>query len=259
MSATPDSATVRPLAAPYDAIAGQYQRARQAPIRRYIEGYSFFRMLGDVCGRRVLDLACGEGFYTREIRRRGALRVTGVDVSAAMIELARRQLIAATPGIDYRVSDVQDLPDLGPCDVVCAAYLLHYARDFAELGRMCRSIARQLPPGGRFVAINENPDQPEERYTGYLRYGFSKTVASPRREGSPITYAMISGRELFRFEAFHFERATYEQALAEAGLVNVEWHPLALDPEGTALLGAAYWAEYLDNPPVVGLTCVRGA
>jgi SAM-dependent methyltransferase len=258
MSAAPGSVSPRAGPAQYDAIAAQYQRSTHSPLRRYVEQYSFFRMLGDLGGRTVLDLACGEGFHTREIRRRGARRVTGVDVSARMIELARAQEGGAAE-IEYHVCDVNDLPELGPVDVACAAYLLHYARDAAELARMCRSIARQLPPGGRFVAINENPDQPAARYGGYLRYGFQKSVVSPRYEGSPISYAMVSGRDLFRFEVYHFERATYERALAEAGFGAVTWCGLELDPEGVRLLGADYWAEYLGNPPVIGLTCERRA
>ena len=243
----------------YDAIAAPYQRSKQSPVRRYVESYSFFHLLGDVRGLAVLDLACGEGFYTRHLRDRGARRVLGADISPAMIALARQQAAVTPDGVEYLVCDARDLPDLGAFDLVCAAYLLHYARDVGELARMCRSIAQQLPPGGRFVTINENPEQPQARYAGYLQYGFSKTVAGPRREGSPISYAMISGRELFRFEAYHFERATYEQALAAAGLVDVCWHPLLLDPAGEVAMGTAYWAEYLGNPPVVGLTCRRAA
>jgi SAM-dependent methyltransferase len=256
MSAMPGGVASRggAPAAQYDAIAAAYQRTRRSPIRRYVEAYSFFAMLGEVRGQTVLDLACGEGFYSRQLRERGARRVLGVDISPAMIELARAQENGYRR-IEYRVGDATDLPELGLFDVVCAAYLLHYARDAGELTRMCHGIARQLTPGGRFVALNENPDQPEERYGGYLRYGFSKTVAAPRREGSPITYAMISGRELFRFEAYHYERVTYERLLAEAGFVDVCWHPLRLDPDAVALMSADYWAEYLDNPPVVGLSC----
>jgi len=240
----------------YDAIAEQYQRTKQSPVRRYVEQYSLFRMLGDVRGLDVLDLACGDGCYGREIRTRGARRVLGIDISPRMIELARAASAGAT-AIDYLVCDVGELPDLGTFDVACAAYLLHYARDVDELMRMCRCIARQLAPGRRLVAINENPDQPEERYRGYLRYGFTKCVSAPRREGSPVSYAMVSGRELFRFEVYHFERATYEEALRAAGFVQIEWRPLEVDPAGISALGADYWAEYLGNPPVTGLTCVR--
>lgn len=245
-------------AAPYDAIAVPYQRSRASAIRRYVEAYSFFGLLGDVEGLSILDLACGEGFYSRQLCRRGARRVVGVDISGAMIELAREQLQEdGSLQPEYLVCDVQDLPGLGPFDVATAAYLLHYARDVDELERMCRSIARQLPPGGRLVAINENPRQPEEDYAGYLRYGFSKSVVGPRDEGSPITYAMISGRELFRFVVYHYEQGTYETALAAAGFVDISWHPLQLDPEGCLAMGADYWTEYLDNPPVVGLSARR--
>ncbi len=259
MSVTPGNAVKR-AASPvtqYDAIAAQYQRSKQSALRRYVEEPSLFAMLGDVRGLTVLDLACGEGCYTRQLRRRGARRVVGVDISPAMIELARRQEAAEPLGVDYLVCDACELPGLGGFDLVCAAYLLHYARDGAELARMCASVARQLPPGGRFVSINENPCQPPERYAGYLRYGFSKSVAEPRREGSPIAYAMVSGRELFRFEVYHFDAGTYEHALAEAGFTDVRWHPLTFDPAGEALMGAEYWAEYLDNPPVTGLSCRR--
>jgi len=253
MSGTPASAGFAP--APYDAIAEQYRRTKDAPLRRYVERYSLFAMLGDLRDLAVLDLACGDGCYSREIRRRGARRVVGVDISSRMIELARTAQVDAD--IEYRVGDAAELPSMGSFDLVCAAYLLHYARDAAELSRMCQSIARQLPAGGRFVALNENPDQPEERYTGYLRYGFSKCVARPRHEGAPISYAMVSGRELIRFEAYHYERATYEQSLRQAGFSRIEWLPLQLDPAGCTAMGESYWAEYLGNPPVTGLTCVR--
>jgi SAM-dependent methyltransferase len=214
-------------------------------------------LLGELRDSSVLDLACGEGFYTRQIRALGASRVVGADISPAMIALARQQEAIERAGIEYLVCDAQHLPDCGPFQVIAAAYLLHYARDVRELNQMCRSIAANLRPGGRFVSINENPDQPAERYEGYLRYGFSKTVELPRVEGSAITYTMIAGRELFRFDAYHFDRPTYERALTGAGLVNVCWHLMKLDPEGSSAMGADYWREYMSNPPVVGLTCRR--
>ena len=69
MSALPDGVTSRlaARATQYDAIATAYQRSKQSPIRRYVESYSFFQMLGDVHGQAVLDLACGEGFYSQRI------------------------------------------------------------------------------------------------------------------------------------------------------------------------------------------------
>ncbi len=242
----------------YDAIAEQYRRSKDSPLRRHVEAHTFMRLLGDVRGKQVLDLACGEGFYARRIRAAGAERVVGVDVSREMIELAREQERAEPLGIDYVHADVADLDAsraLGKFDVVSAAYLLHYAPDESALLRMCANIAQHLRTRGRFVTLNENPDQPPEHFAGYEQYGFNKTLEPPLRDGARITYWMIAGRDMFRIRAHWFSRATYERVLTASGFRSVTWHPLLLDPAGIAAYGREYWQEYLENPPVVGLEC----
>jgi len=237
----------------YDAIAGQYKRTRESPVRRYIESWTLWQMLGEVDGLDVLDLGCGEGFYARQLKQAGARQVTGVDASAAMIGLAREQEAAAPLGIEYHCHEVQQMPDLGHFDLVLGAYLLHYAHDPADLEHMCRRIAAQLKPGGRLVAINENPEQTAGECRGYAAYGFSKQPAEPRSEGAPIIYRMIAGRELISFQVRWFSRACYESALTAAGFADLRWRALALDPAGLAEYPPTFWQEYLKNPPVVGL------
>src|SRR5262249_53067422 len=83
----------------YDPLAAAYQRSKLLPFRVYSEIPNHLESLGDVRDRHVLDLACGEGFYTRLIRRAGAARVVGVDLSAEMIGLAREQETKAPLGI----------------------------------------------------------------------------------------------------------------------------------------------------------------
>ena len=79
----------------YDPIAEQYKRSKQQPWRAYVEAFTLMRLIGDPTGKKVIDIACGEGFYTRIIRQRGAAKVTGVDLSEKMIELAKRSARAA--------------------------------------------------------------------------------------------------------------------------------------------------------------------
>jgi len=243
--------------AQYDAIARDYQATKQSPLRRYIEGYSLFAMLGEVGGLEVLDLACGEGFYTRAIREAGAARVTGVDISAEMIALANELEQQHPLGIDYHCCDVARLPDLGRFDVVSAAYLLHYAPDMMSLAAMCERIAASLAAGGRFVAINENPAQDFARHAGYAQYGFNKTARGPQTDGAAMTYSMISGRSMLSFDVYYYTRETYERCLRGAGFTDIRWVPLQLDPAAVEQFGAEYWQEYLENPPVTGLVCTR--
>lgn len=241
--------------AQYDAIAEHYRRSKSSPLRTYVEAYTFLNLIGAVRGKRILDLACGEGFYSRRLMRLGAARVVGVDVSAEMIRLAEERERDEPLGVEYICADARDMGDLGQFDIVVAAYLLHYAPNKSDLERMCRTITRHLPEAGRFVTLNENPLQSVERYVGYEQYGFNKTVDAPREDGSRITYWMVAGRELFSFYAHYFSRETYRQALTRAGFGKVEWHALELDPVGAAEHGSDYWREYLDNPPIIALEC----
>lgn len=243
------------MKAQYDEIAQQYQQTKESPLRRHVEAHSFLGLIGDVRGLSVLDLACGEGFYTRKLNLLGADRVVGVDISAGMLDLARAAERSDPRGIEYVCADVATMPDLGQFDLVVAAYLLHYSPDSETLCKMCGRIAGHLRGGGRFVTLNENPDQPAEQYAGYTQYGFNKTVELPRVDGSPITYWLVSDRSMIRFQAHYYGRGTYEKALADAGFEEVSWHPLRLADGAEREMGPEYWREYMENPPVIALEC----
>src|SRR5687767_1450781 len=92
----------------YAAIAQQYQQAKQHPWRLHIEEYTLHQLTGDVAGKGVLDLACGEGFHTRRLRQRGAARVVGVDASARMIALARAEEERRPLGVEYHTASAED-------------------------------------------------------------------------------------------------------------------------------------------------------
>jgi 2-polyprenyl-3-methyl-5-hydroxy-6-metoxy-1,4-benzoquinol methylase len=63
----------------YDAISTEYKKAKQHPWRLHIEHFTLFELIGPVAGKTVLDLACGEGFYTRSLKQKGAAKVVGMD------------------------------------------------------------------------------------------------------------------------------------------------------------------------------------
>jgi ubiquinone/menaquinone biosynthesis C-methylase UbiE len=243
------------LSAQYDDIAREYQATKQSPLRQHVEAHTFYRILGDVKGKKVLDLACGDGFYTRGIAEAGAAEVVGVDISAEMIALANELEEQAPLGIRYHVADAAELPELGVFDVVTAAYLFHYAPNRGALQAMCRNAAAQLAPGGRLVCINENPFQSFDRHAGYTQYGFNKSSNEVQQDEARITYAMISGRQMIRFDVFYYGAETYAAALRDAGFASVDWFPLQLEASGQERYGAEYWQEYMENPPVIGLVC----
>jgi len=90
--------------AQYDHIGNKYDEyARTATMKR-AERYAVFRMVGPLDGKRVLDLACGFGFYTRQLKQRGAAKVVGIDISPEMVRLACAKEQEDPTGAEYRLA-----------------------------------------------------------------------------------------------------------------------------------------------------------
>src|SRR6516165_2227898 len=241
----------------YDKIAEQYKRARLQPWRTHIERYTLLRLAGDVAGKAVIDLACGEGYYTRALRQQGAARVVGVDLSRAMIELAEAEEARRPLGVQYRVGDVRTLEVSGEFDLVFAAYLLNYARTAEELTQMCRAVAGALRPGGRFVTANSNPAEPTGAFPAGRAYGFSRRVDGELVEGAPIVWEFFLPGGSFEVTNYYLGVETMEEAFRAAGLREVRWHAPEVSPEGLREFGQGYWADFLAHPAVAFIECVK--
>ncbi|HWO26725.1 MAG TPA: class I SAM-dependent methyltransferase [Kofleriaceae bacterium] len=245
----------------YDVIAEDYKKSReQLPFRRYVEEYTYMAAIGDVTGKTILDLACGEGLYSRELKRRGAAKVVGVDLSPAMIAFAHKEEARAPLGIEYVVEDVRKLGRLGDFDLVVASYLLNYSRSSEELAEMCAAIAANLRPGGRFITINNNAEQPVSTFEKISKYGFTKSVHTPAlREGSEITIRIrIEDREI-SFENYYLTNECCEQALRAVGFHSIRWQPFRVSPAGIQEKGEEFWRDFLDHRPILVLEATRGA
>jgi ubiquinone/menaquinone biosynthesis C-methylase UbiE len=129
--------------AQYDHIGSKYDEYAQTATMKQAESYTVLRMVGPLAGQRVLDLACGFGFYTRLLKQHGAAQVIGIDISPEMVRLGREQEQAEPLGVTYQVYDATALPVLGAFDLVTAIYLLNYATSKDEL--LCGLLPRLLP------------------------------------------------------------------------------------------------------------------
>ena len=243
--------------AEYDAIAEAYQDSKQLPFRKAIERYTLFEALGDVAGLRVLDLACGGGFYTRLLKKAGAAAVTGIDVSAEMIRLAEREEARDPLGCAYLCRDVADFePEPGTADLVVAMYLLHYAGARDKLLRFLRVCHDALRPGGRLVGFNDNVMRPPRGTVSWRKYGFEK--AGPRsapNEGDPIHYRFAtSDGGQFEFHNFFLKPDTYDDAFRETGFSDFRWLGVSLEPGER---NNPFWDDFLENPPVVAYAATK--
>ncbi len=241
--------------AQYDHIGSKYDEYAQTATLKRAESYTFFRMVGELTGQRVLDLACGFGFYTRQLKQRGAAQVVGVDISPEMVRLARAQEHETPEGIEYLVYDAAHLPQLGRFDLVTAVYLLNYATSQPQMLGMFRSAYDNLVAGGRFVAYTVNPaftlSQPNSTPYGVTVLG--QTFEADRY----VCDAEFVTDPPTPFRYFQWSQATYEWVIKEAGFRACVWHASEVAPEDVAYYGEAYWHDFHDNCLVIGLVCQK--
>jgi SAM-dependent methyltransferase len=129
----------------YDRLAGEYV----ARIFHELDHKPFDRELLDRFAARigsqgtVCDLGCGPGHVARYLHDRD-VSVLGIDLSAGMIEQARR----LNPGIEFRQGDLKalDVPDKAWAGIVAFYSIIHVPRD--QVVAALRELRRVLRPGG---------------------------------------------------------------------------------------------------------------
>lgn len=103
-------------------------------------------------GRRVLDVACGQGLLCRRLASLGCEAV-GVDAAPQLVEFARS---ARTPGCRYEVGDARALDRLGLGAFDAASCVLAFM-NIDPVEPVMRGIAAALKPGGVLVGVILHP------------------------------------------------------------------------------------------------------
>jgi SAM-dependent methyltransferase len=153
----------------FDYEAKRWGATRIEPRPSYVQGLKL-RLLLDALHSvegDVVDIGCGAGNVVRAIAEsRPDLRVHGVDVSAAALEVARR----AAPGLDFLLAPAESLPFKdGSMSAVSMLDVLEHLKDPAAV---LHEIHRVLRPGGLFHIVLPLEVQPWTFYRLVTRLGW---------------------------------------------------------------------------------------
>lgn len=138
----------------YDAMGTAYGADNdESPYNAYYERPATIALLGEVAGRRVLEVGCGPGALTAWLVDHGA-DVTAIDVSGEMVRLARERVGERARVLVADLSEPLAFVADGTVDVVVASLVLHYIEAWSPV---LDELRRVLAPGGVVVFSTHHP------------------------------------------------------------------------------------------------------
>jgi len=143
-----------------DLIAGQRTKNVESALRlslgspMLIEVPYILELIGDVRGKKVLDVGCGTGFYSLWLSEKGA-KVLGIDSSEEMIKIAKEKASKKMLDAKFSIGDITDLRiEDSVFDVVLSTLVL---MDVKELDKAVGELVRVTRNGGDIVISVQHP------------------------------------------------------------------------------------------------------
>jgi ubiquinone/menaquinone biosynthesis C-methylase UbiE len=182
-------------------------------------GYpAVFRALRLGQAAKVLDYGCGPGKVALRVAEEFGAEVTAVDISKAMLDIARRR--RPHPRISYHQVESGRLGFLADdsFDAAMSCYVFINIGDAAELRGIATEVFRVLLPGGRYAVLDTNPATTGVQFSTFLSgepgrdyaAGAQRSVILDRPDGTSLMLA-----------DFHWPRQTYLDVLRDAGFHDI--------------------------------------
>src|SRR3989338_5366555 len=142
---------------------------------------NLLRVLGDVKDKRILDVACGQGFFSRALAAAGA-DVTGADIAPELIAIGKK---LGPANIHYLAAPASrmPLPDSSFDAAICVLAL----QNIKDLSGALAQVSHLLKQGGAFVIVLNHP---AFRIPRHSQWGFDPD-GSPDSGGAGIQFRRV--------------------------------------------------------------------
>lgn len=142
----------------FDRAAERYDAARRQLLPCFDDLYGVaLRLLpaDRALPLRVLDIGAGTGLFAALIAEQyPRAELTLIDLAPDMLAKAGERMARYGPRVAIRQLDMLEIGQLGKFDAIVSALAIHHATD-AQKQAIFRAIASMLPPGGRFVHVEQ--------------------------------------------------------------------------------------------------------
>lgn len=212
----------------------EYLERGEDTYQRQVILPNLLRVLGSKGDMRILDIACGQGFFSRAFAEAGA-SVTGADISKELVAEAKRLSPAS---IHYHVAPANDL-SFAKNESFDAATVVLAIQNIEDMTGVFKEAARVLTPGGRLILVlmhpafrnpgvshwgfDEETNTQYRRVDAYLSATRSELLVHPGKKNSPVTVS------------FHRSLQDFSKALFKNGFMISrfeEWNSHKESQEG---------------------------
>ncbi len=133
--------------------------------------------LGELSGKRILDIGCGTGVLEPYLSAQGAT-VTAIDVALEMIKEAKKIKV---PGVIYRCEDFLEAPL--PKEAYDIVVVYNAYPHFLDVDRFAKQSAKALRKGGKLlIAFDEGKDRLNAHHLSGEGKSFARCLSSPKEE-----------------------------------------------------------------------------
>lgn len=191
-------------------------------------------------GKRVADIACGQGYFANAFAAAGAVEVFGADISPELIALARKNAASTLSAelakkVRFEVAPADKIPvaKSGAYDVATIVLALQNIKD---LTGTVREAARILTRGGRLVLVLNHPcfripkasawGYDEAKQLQFRRVDHYGLPFTAEIDMNPGTSSGVGPAKKVKTLSLHRPLQDYFKALSAAGLITVgleEW------------------------------------
>jgi ubiquinone/menaquinone biosynthesis C-methylase UbiE len=118
-------------------------------------------------GSHVLEVAPGPGFFSIELAKLGEFRITGLDISQTLVEIAQENARSAGAEVDFRLGNASAMPfaDESFDFIYCSAAF----KNFSEPVKALDEMHRVLRPGGEAMVADLRKDASLDDIDGYVK------------------------------------------------------------------------------------------
>lgn len=221
-------------------LAKKFQKTDLKPDKQFSFGPTIMDILGDIRGKTLLDLGCGDGFFTIKIADAGAKQVVGIDNSEEQIRLANEK--SHPENVDYILGDIY-MEKLPKSDGILAPFVINYAQSTKELDFLFNSMYQSLNSNGKIVIVFDIP-----RGKDLKRFGGVKTLLGPAVDGTQIKIDLYNeDKFICALYSYYYTFETLKKMLLQAGFKNIKKHNQIISNEGIEKFGVEFWKNFNED------------